>query len=59
MNQMNIPAHRHEDLALQSGIVSARARSLQWLGQLQASGQPAGVSLISAAHDANQWPGML
>ena len=56
---MNISAHRPADLALQSTIVSARSRSLQWLGQMQVSGRPAGVSLISAAQDADRWPGML
>lgn len=56
---MNISAHRPADLALQSTIVSARSRSLQWLRQMQATGRPAGVSLISAAQDADRWPGML
>ena len=56
---MNISAHRPADLALQSDIVTARQRSLQWLSQMQASGRPAGVSLISAAQDADRWPGML
>ena len=56
---MNISAHRPADLALQSDIVTARQLSLQWLGQMQASGRPPGVSLISAAQDADRWPGML
>ena len=59
MNQLTGPGISHADLALQSDITSARLRSLAWLGQMQAPGEPQGVSRISAAHDKDLWPGML
>lgn len=49
----------HADPALQSGIASARTRSLRWLAHMQAPGQQEGVSRISEAHDTVRWPGML
>jgi hypothetical protein len=40
-------------------IEAARARTLDWLGAMQAPGLPRGVARISAAHDPAQWPGVL
>ena len=59
MNRTSAPKRKHSDPAIQSGISSARLRSLQWLDRMQAPGQPHGVSRISAAQDAVRWPGML
>jgi hypothetical protein len=59
MNRTSAPERKHSDPAIQSGISSARLRSLQWLDRMQAPGQPDGVSRISAAQDAVRWPGML
>ncbi|NBT55908.1 MAG: hypothetical protein EBT05_13885 [Betaproteobacteria bacterium] len=39
--------------------MTARERSLAWLRSLQQPGTTAGVTRISAAHDAGRWPGML
>jgi hypothetical protein len=47
------------DRALQAQVLRARERTLDWFAQLQAPGQPLGVVRISAAHDAQRWPGML
>jgi hypothetical protein len=47
------------DAALWAQIDAARGRTLAWLETLQADRLPAGVSRISAAHDAARWPGML
>ena len=47
------------DHALQAQVLRARERTLDWFAQLQAPGQPLGVVRISAAHDAQRWPGML
>ena len=47
------------DAGLHAQIDAARGRTLSWLDTLQADGRPRGVSRISAAHDAAQWPGML
>lgn len=44
---------------LPARIEAARQRSLAWLDAMQAPGLPAGVSRISAAHDAARWPGVL
>ena len=44
---------------MQGRVASARARGLDWLLSLQAIGAPRGVFRISAAHDAETWPGML
>ncbi|MGG5822426.1 hypothetical protein [Falsiroseomonas sp. HW251] len=40
-------------------IETARRRTLAWLDAMQAPGLPRGVSRISAAHDAERWPGVL
>jgi hypothetical protein len=44
---------------LQDRIDEARARTLHWLDAMQVQGEPAGVLRISAAHDAQRWPGMM
>jgi hypothetical protein len=59
MNRSTIPEACTSDLALQSGIASARLRSLGWLAHMQANGLQEGVSRISAAQDMVRWPGML
>jgi hypothetical protein len=48
-----------QDDELRDRIGTARARSLVWLDAMQAADAPAGVSRISAAHDALIWPGVL
>ena len=40
-------------------IDAARARTLAWLGSMQADGSPEGVMRISAAQCPKSWPGML
>ena len=59
MNRPTGPERSYSDPALQAGVTSARLRSLQWLAEMQAPGQPEGVSRISAAQDTVRWPGML
>lgn len=44
---------------MQGRVEAARARSLAWIVERQAAGQPRGVFRMSAAHDPAQWPGML
>ncbi len=44
---------------LQESVALARMRTLDWLDTMQAPGAPAGVTLASAAHDPQAWPGML
>jgi hypothetical protein len=46
-------------MSLERRIEDARARTVAWLGTMQAPGAPRGVCRISAAHDPAQWPGML
>lgn len=45
--------------ALRARIEAARARTVEWLAAMRASGHPAGVLRISAAHDESLWPGVL
>lgn len=45
--------------ALAHAVEQARLRTLDWLDDMQATGAPAGVSRISAAHDPARWPGIL
>lgn len=45
------------DLAMR--IAAARARTLAWLGGMQAPRAAPGVCRFSAAHDPQAWPGML
>ncbi len=56
---ISLAAVAANDAALQAQLDTARERTLAWLASMQAPGQPAGVCLISAAHDAARWPGML
>lgn len=47
------------DSELKERIVAARARTLAWYRTMHAPEFPIGVSRISAAHNAQEWPGML
>lgn len=47
------------DADLQRRIEQARERTVAWLDAMQAPGLARGVSRISAAHDAQRWPGVL
>jgi hypothetical protein len=47
------------DTLLQAAVEAARERSIAFLWNLQASGEPEGVLCISQAHDPVRWPGVL
>ncbi len=51
--------HRPGPADLLARIDAARLRTLAWLDAMQATGEPRGVSRISAAQDPAAWPGML
>lgn len=45
--------------ARETAISSARLKTLAWLDSLGVAGLPKGVTRISAAHNPDQWPGVL